>query len=305
MNPEVGLQVGQENSLPSDNIGKQVQAVGGDAQTDIREENVGGLAATEDSAGRGEVALSKDGAGRLLETVTASGDVEKEVGGPCEKLVESQLDELVDGSVLKELDSVECPLEVVGAGTGNEGHVLLHVAGVHVVAVMRELPGVVRHHERRVAEETNSIVELLVLGEGTVSTLVAENPEASADQALDEAVDGPGCGPGSVIGDRGDVGDGSPAESTNKDHIADKIAHGSENSGLEAVLGNSAPDCIDVREFGLLRHAGSRGRCFVSCSTFKIEDDANFMILKSCLERIKKKLTSLAWHQPASWWWRW
>lgn len=70
-----------------------------------------------------------------------------------------QSNHLVDGSVLEHLKGRQNALSVIGLGPGNESHVLLHVAGVHVVAVVRELPGVVRDQQKGVREEANDVVQ--------------------------------------------------------------------------------------------------------------------------------------------------
>lgn len=86
-------------------------------------------------------------------------------------------------------------LLVVYASGGDENHVLLHVAGELVVTVVRELPREVRDHESGVTEESDSVVQFLVLGEGAVTTLMAQDPETGADEALDEPVGAPSDSP--------------------------------------------------------------------------------------------------------------
>lgn len=70
-----------------------------------------------------------------------------------------QSNHLVDGSVLEHLKGGQNALSVVGLGSGNESHVLFHVAGVHVVAVVREFPRVVRDQEKGVRKEANDVVQ--------------------------------------------------------------------------------------------------------------------------------------------------
>lgn len=70
-----------------------------------------------------------------------------------------QCNQLVDGSILKHLKGGQDPLSVVSLGPGNKSHVLLHVAGVHVVTVVRELPGVVRDQESGVRQKANDVVQ--------------------------------------------------------------------------------------------------------------------------------------------------
>lgn len=157
-----------------------------------------------------------------------------------------QRDELVGGRILEHLKGSHCALEIVRLGPRDKGHVLLHVAGEHVVAVVRKLPGVVRHQQSRVGEEADNVVEPAVLGKGAVSGLVSQDPKTSADQALNEAIDNPGNGPESGIRNGGNVRDGSPAKSSNHDNIAHQIAHGDGHGWLKAVLGDGSPDGVDI-----------------------------------------------------------
>lgn len=172
VHPEVGLGVEQHRVLDTDDTREQVQAAHGHGEANVGQHNVGSFAAAEDGAARVEVALAEQ-AGGALETALARRDVEAQVGDPAEQLVEEQGDELVRGGVLEELDVVKGLLEVVGARLGHKGHVLLHVAGVHVMAVVGELPRVEGDHESGVAEEADDVVEARVHGEGAVAGLVA------------------------------------------------------------------------------------------------------------------------------------
>ena len=57
---------------------------------------------------------------------------------------------------------------------------------------MAVLPGEVGDEKPRVEDEANCVVNPLVITEGMVATLVGNNPNASADAALDDPVEGPG-----------------------------------------------------------------------------------------------------------------
>lgn len=163
-----------------------------------------------------------------------------------------QGDQLVDGRILKHLKGSQGAVEIVRLGARHKGHVLLHVAGVHVVAVVRELPGIVRHQQAGVRKEADNMVQQGVLGEGAVSRLVAQDPETGADQALNEAIHDPGNGPEGGIRNGGNVSDGSPSKSTNHGNIAHQVAHGDGHRGLKAVLGNGSPNRVDIGEATLL-----------------------------------------------------
>ena len=196
VNPHVRLNVEEEGVASADNAGEHVESAEGHEKTDVGEEDEGSLALAENTAERVEVALADAGT-RALQAVRAGRDVPDEVAHPTEDLVADQSEELVGRGVLEVLHgrvSLLLLLLVVLAGGGNEDHVLLHVARVLVVTVVRELPGEVGNHEGGVSEEADDVVQPLVLGEGAVTSLVAEDPETGADETLDEAVGDPGRG---------------------------------------------------------------------------------------------------------------
>lgn len=246
VDPEVRLRVNKQHGARSHDSRELVQRKRRHGEANVGQEDEGSLAGAEDGAVGAKVALAEHGGGGLLQTVAAGGDVEEQVDLPREQLVEHERDELVGGGVLEHLEGGQGALGVVGLGPGDKGHVLLHVAGVLVVAVVRELPRVVRHQQGGVGEEADDVVQQRVLGKGAVSGLVAQDPEASADKALDEAVDDPGNGPESGIRNGGNVGKGSPAKSSNHDHIAHQIAHGDGHGRLKAVLGDGGPNRVDI-----------------------------------------------------------
>lgn len=248
VNPEVRLRVNKQHGARSHGSRELVQRKRRHGKADVRQEDEGSLAAAEDGAVGAKVALAEHGRGRLLQAVAAGGDVEQQVDLPRKQLVEHERHELVGGRVLEHLKGGQGSLGVVGLGPGDKGHVLLHVAGVLVVAVVRELPGVVRHQQDGVREEADDVVQQRVLGKGAVAGLVAQNPETSADEALDEAVDDPGNGPKGGIRNGGNVSKGSPAKGSNHDHIAHQVAHGDGHRRLKAVLGDGGPNRVDIGE---------------------------------------------------------
>lgn len=252
VDPEVRLSIGQQHRARSNDASELVQSKEHRAEANVSQEDEGGFAATEHGAAGSKVALAQDVGCGPLETGRASRDVEGQVHLPSEKLVREQGNQLVDGSVLKHLKDRQDALGIVGLGPGNKRHVLLHMAGVHVVTVVRELPRVVGDQETGVRQEANNVVQRGVLGEGTVTGLVAQDPKTGGNQALNEAVDNPGNGPEGGILNGGDVGDGGPAKSSNHGHIPEQIGHGDGHLGLKAVLGDGGPDGVDIREAAVL-----------------------------------------------------
>lgn len=91
-----------------------------------------------------------------------------------------------------------------------------------------------------------------MLGEGTVTSLVAQDPKTSANEALNEAIDNPGNGPEGGILNGGDVSNGGPAKSANHGNIAKQIGHGDGHLGLKAVLRDGSPNGVDIREAAVI-----------------------------------------------------
>lgn len=57
-----------------------------------------------------------------------------------------------------------------------------------VVFPVRDLPREVRHEEHRMEHKANGIIEHFRRGEGLMSALVGQNPNACAEEPIDEAV---------------------------------------------------------------------------------------------------------------------
>lgn len=106
---------------------------------------------------------------------------------------------------------------------------------------MGTLPGVVRDEHDGMNDVSDSILELLVLGEGTVSAFVCEDPEAHGDCTSDGRVTGPN-GPGEGIGRVEDSEHGDAdccADSCAKDGDGE-VTEGFGSVNFEAVLWNYA-----------------------------------------------------------------
>jgi len=74
-----------------------------------------------------------------------------------------------------------------------------------------------------VEEPASYIVELAVEREGTVTALVAKNPDTGAEETLDEAVDHPGGDAEVLVLNAGDVGEGGPDERADDGEVAEDI----------------------------------------------------------------------------------
>lgn len=257
VNPDVRHAVEEERVEAANLLGDKVQHGAHDGQADVGEEDEDGLAGTEHGAGGVEVADAEplgEARGLALVGALAGGGVEEQVELPSEELVADEAQHLPDGRVVKELLEANAGEQGLagrlGGGGGDKGHVLLYVAVVEVVAVVGELPREEGHQEEAVQGPAGDVVDLVVQGEGAVAALVAQDPDAGADEALDEAVDHPGGDAEVRVGDGGDEGEGSPDEGGHHGQVAEDVVVRGDQRRLEAMGGNSILDGLDVRENG-------------------------------------------------------
>lgn len=278
VDPHVRHDVEESNRLPPVDGGAVVQSARGQGQAQVGESNEDSLVGPEYGRGGLEVAKTEPTRSLALQAALAGRGVGQEVRLPSDQLVEEQLDCLDDGGVLEEIgvnvQVREALARSVGKSLGHEGHVLLHVAGEAVVAVVAELPAEVGDEERGVHGPAHDVVELGVDREGAVAALVAQDPDADTDEALDVAIGDPGGGAPERVLDLGDVGQSRPAQGEGHGIIADDIAHGAGDRGLEAVLWDPALDGLDIGEFlplSLLELDGSGGSSLGSMVSVLVE----------------------------------
>lgn len=86
-----------------------------------------------------------------------------------------------------------------------------------------------------------------------MAALVAEDPDAGADEALQPAVEHPGDAAVEGFGDGGDVGQGGVGQAGDHGEVTEDIVEGGDERGLEAVGGDGVPDGLNVGELLLLR----------------------------------------------------
>ena len=133
------------------------------------------------------------------------------------------------------------------AGAGHKHHVALQVAGGLVVLAVGHLPGEVGHEEGRVHNPPDNVVVQLGRREGIVAALVGKDPQASAEQALEEGVQTPEGEAYRVVGNVlgsdkvvEEVEGGGQAGSVTED-----VSHAEEAIALEAVLGDGVTELLD------------------------------------------------------------
>lgn len=100
-------------------------------------------------------------------------------------------------------------------------------------------------------EPAGGVIHLAVERKGTMAAFVSENPDASADETLEKAVDHPGGAPSDGIRNSGNVGKSSVGESSNHGKIAKDVVVRGDERGLETVCGNGVLDGLDIGELRL------------------------------------------------------
>lgn len=78
-------------------------------------------------------------------------------------------------------------------------------------------------------DPAHHVVELAVHGEGAMAALVGQNPDASANETLDVAVDHPGGSAQVEVLDLRNVGQGKVAKTQGLGVITNDIGHGDEH----------------------------------------------------------------------------
>jgi len=165
VDPKVGNTVQEEDGLPANDIGGEVEGVASNGEAEVGDGDEDGLVGAKDGAGGLKVAHTQPTSLALL-AVGAGRDVKEQVHLPAGELVGDELEELDDGHILKQVgieEQVGDATATAGLGAlGHKGHVLLHVARESVVAVVRELPAKVGDQQRRVRRPTHNVVDSLV-----------------------------------------------------------------------------------------------------------------------------------------------
>lgn len=271
MHPEVGNKV-QKDDIPCTNLRRGVvQNRTHDKQTQISQGNAEILRLGEKVAEGIEVAGRATDRTILGQTLGTGGDIQEEVQLPSEELVADELQEGDDGGFLGEmLELLDADVLLLGqfiVGPGDEDGVLLHVAGVAVVAGMGDLPGEVGDHQEGVGSPADNVVEGLMLGEGTMAAFMSQNPYSGADTTLEEAVDSPGEGAQRQRGEEVDV-EGAVGEDGAVEDVAGEVEEGGDNRGVEAFLGNGVLEGLQagdiiviVNGLLLLLLSKSKGSC--------------------------------------------
>lgn len=196
----------------------------------------------------------------LTLVVVVASNVGEEVVGPANELLENKHEQGESRSLLSEVSKLVGHLaetsSLLLASSGNKDHITLHVASSLVVLSVGDLPAEVGDEERGVKNPAGDIVDESRIGEGTVATLVSNNPKTSAEETLEDGVDGPetstGGSGGDVLGSHKVVPD---AEGGSKeDNVAKDVSVSLESRALEAVLGDGIVDVLDgeVRDLELV-----------------------------------------------------
>jgi hypothetical protein len=145
---------------------------------------------------------------KLAVVIVVACHVGDQIQGPSKQLLRHQLERGVYWRLFEQLVHLMHDVAHSGcmllAGSRIEDHVSLDVARGLVVLAMADLPAKVRNQQSGMAEPTDGVVQRLAWREGLMATLVCQDPESSAEQALNNCIDSPQPGPqwrrGNILG---------------------------------------------------------------------------------------------------------
>lgn len=259
VDPEVGNKVPDGQVRPAKLVAEEVEGRAGEKQAEVRESNeLGVLGLVERAAGvkvvdtaAETVLLALAAALALLLVVVVASDIVDEVAGPADELLADEHGQGKGGSVLGELRQLVDQLAEAGglllAGAGDKDHVALYVASGLVVLAVGDLPGEVGNEQRRVEDPAGDVVDETRVGKGAVSAFMGNDPEAGAEETLEEGVDSPegtaDVDIGNMLGGVEIVEDGKGGGEV--DDVAEDIQVALEGGALEAVLRDGVANVLD------------------------------------------------------------
>lgn len=134
-------------------------------------------------------------------------NVEEKVGRESEDLLTDQHEQGIDGGIAQDFVVVKTWVPFlgkakVGAGLGDVNLITFHGRVVAVVAVVRDFPAEVRSPKEAVGDEADGVVDPFMVREGTMSTLMTNDPDTGEDEALEPPVGTPGSPAPSLSTDR-------------------------------------------------------------------------------------------------------
>jgi hypothetical protein len=259
VNPEVGNKVPDGHVVETELLDEEVQSSGHQTNTNIAEDDELSILVLVQRAAGVEVVdttteavlLALAATLTLALMVVVAGNVGEEVVGPADELLEDEHKKSESGGLLSEMGKLVGHLSETSslllAGSGNEDHVTLHVAGGLVVLSVGDLPAEVGDKEGRVENPASNVVDEARIGESTVTTLMGNDPETGTEKTLKNGVYGPqtsaGRGGWDVFGGHEVVPN---AESGGQeDNVAEDISVSLESRALKAVLRDGIVDVLD------------------------------------------------------------
>lgn len=191
------------------------------------------------------VELLKEGALQFL--VRLTGDISQEVPEPTTELLNKQILQGDDWSVLGDLLQGNGTLagNKLFLGLWNENHVSGQMAGGLVVLTVGVLPGEVRDHQVGVQDPADGVVDPAVVGEGLMATLMSHNPDTSHRQGQHDGVREPRDASEIVVGDHRDDGVGDVHHCADHRDVSEDVVERRAESSLVAVLRNGLQDLLD------------------------------------------------------------
>lgn len=112
--------------------------------------------------------------------------------------------------------------------------ITLEGASVGVMATMTIFPGEVWHHQSRVKDKPNGVINPLVITEGMVATFMSDNPNSSANTTLADPVNRP-CKVAKRGWKEADISGGDVVHDGNEYEVIHNIGERTNERPLKAV----------------------------------------------------------------------
>lgn len=240
VNPEIGDNVVEEDSRETPFLDGKENQGGGNKNSNIGNDNVHEILLVENRRGGKEMVDSP----LITVGVLLASHVSEQVHDPTKKLLKQNIVKSDNWGILDGFGNASNGEKLV-LRLGNKHHITLQVTSGLVVLTVRDSPRMVRNQKSRVKDPADNIVDSLGVREGSVTTLVGQNPASSAKEALNKSVGNPGNDTEREPRNEVEVGVSSVGKETNEEEITGNIAKGADVGALVALGRDGIQDLLD------------------------------------------------------------
>lgn len=133
------------------------------------------------------------------ETLVSGADIEQHIELPTKKLVAQQGYRMVQRGFFNQLDefSIKTGLLLLRLRLSgrNEDSIFVNVTMITMMSSVGDLPRVEGHHKEGMHRPSNEVIQTRILGEGSMTTFVTNDPHSGANTALNKTIKNPGASP--------------------------------------------------------------------------------------------------------------